>query len=415
MRPILFALGALGLLLGTSPAFAEPSSCGIRSAQDILDCVLTHHPDLAVSQAAVERDIELAAVARQRPNPELESKILAGTSSAADDLETETRLLHTVELGGKRKARLREAKAFGEIAVADRQKTREEVALATVLALHRLRQIRTERAYLRESLESFGRILGQLKTRPLLSPEQSVSQSVFEMAAEEYRLKETTLLAEENGLKSSLELATGLPFESLQRHLPAAKTSWPKIGGDGGPAAGAGDLQKAKAETDRASAGLEAAKSLSWPDLKIGPTVQTANPSGAGRTGTSVGGTISLPIPLLSVNGGGRRFAAAEKARAELNLRATNERLAKERQKQVERYRSAVKIFSQFRSRSALGAKHKAVDDLFERGLAPSALVLESHRQMIEIIRSLDEQELAALDALWRIAILDGKLTEAKL
>lgn len=330
-----------------------------------------------------------------------------------NDLETESRFLNTVELGGKRKVRIRQATAIGEVSTADRQKTLEDVALTTVLTLHRLRQIRTELAYLRESIAAFNRILDPLKTRPLLSPEQSVSQSVFEMAREEYRLKETSLLTEEDQLKTSLELSTGLSYPTMGRYLPSAKSSWPKIAS--ADLVGGGEFQKAQAEAGLAAAGLHAAKSQSWPDLKIGPTVQTANPSGAGRTGTEVGGTISLPLPLLNLNRGGRQFAAAEKVRADLNLEVTRERLSKERRKQAERYWNAVKILSQSSSRSGLATRHKAVDDLFERGLAPSALVLESHRQMITIIQSLDEQEIAALDALWRLYILDGKLTEAKL
>jgi outer membrane protein TolC len=223
------------------------------------------------------------------------------------------------------------------------------------------------------------------------------------------------LLTEEEGLKNDLELATGLSYGAMQRYLPPAKSSWPKINQEDDPTVRSGELQRAQAEAKLATAGLSAAKSQSWPDLKIGPTVETANPSGAGRTGTTVGGTISLPLPLLNLNRGGRQFAAAEKARSDLNLQVTRERLAQERRKQVERYRNASKILSQSRARSELGARHKAVDDLFERGLAPSALVIECHRQMIEIVRSLHEQELAALDAFWRITILDGKVTEARL
>lgn len=396
-------------------ALAESSPCEVRTTQDILDCALKNHPDVAVSQAALERDLALKSVAKQRPNPELEHKIVSGTSSAANDLETESSLLHTMELGGKRKARVSQATAIGQVSSADRRKTLEEVALTTVLTLNRLRQIREELVYLRESLVTFKRILGQLKTRPLLSPEQSVSQTVFAMAREQYLLKETALLTEQEQLKTSLEFSTGLSFTTMQRHLPSAKSSWPTITQADDATADSGEWQKARAEMGLASAELVAAKSQSWPDLKIGPTVQTANPSGAGRTGTSVGGTISLPLPLLNLNRGGRRFAAAEKARAEVNLRVTGERLAAERHKQAERYQNGVKILSQTHSSSQLSTKHKMVDDLFERGLAPSTLVIECHRQMIEIIQSVHEQELASLDSLWRLYIIDGRVLEEKI
>lgn len=195
---------------------AGSNPCEVRATQDILDCTLKNHPDVAVSQATLERDLALTSVAKQWPNPELESKIVSGTSSAANDLETESRLLHTVELGGKRKTRISQATAVGQVSGADRRKTLEEVALTTVLTLNRLRQIQTELVTLRESLATFNRILGQLKTRPLLSPEQSVSQTVFAMAREQYRLKETALVEIFGFLP--MMLSTGLGAE-VQRPL----------------------------------------------------------------------------------------------------------------------------------------------------------------------------------------------------
>ncbi len=399
-------------------AGAEP--CVIRSSQDILECALERHPDVALSQASLDRDLQLISVAKQRPNPELQTKIVTGVSDGVADnkLETESSLLHTLELGGKRRARVSQAKAVSQVATAERQKTFEDVALTTVLALHRLRQIRAESGYLRESIETFARLLSPLKARPQLSPEQSVSRSVFEMAQEEYRLKETLLRTEEENLKTSLELATGLPYAAMRNYLPRARVAWPKINVSrewDSVAANSGVLQKAEAEAKVASAQLAAARSQTWPDLKIGPSVDTVTPSGGGRTGTSVGGTISLPLPLLSLNQGGRRFAAAEQVRASLQLQNTRENLATERRLQAARYQNAVKILSQTRSRSNWGARHKAIDDLFERGLAPGALVLEGHRQMIEILRVLNEQEIAALDALWRLYIIDGRVLNEKI
>lgn len=412
MRPIWL----LAWLLLWSPLAGAESPCTVRSAQDILRCTLENHPEIAVSQAALDRDLKLPLIARQRPNPELETKIVGGKDSGSGVLDTETSLFHTIELGGKRRARISQASASGEVTAADHQKTLEEVTVTTVLTLYRLGQIQSELAYLHESMATFQRIVGQLKSRPLLTPEQSVSNSVFELALEDYKLKEKSLLEEELDLKTSLEIATGLPYSRMKSYLPEDKKSWPKVSETHLEEASTvvnANLQKVTAESKLAQANLSLAKSQSWPDLKIGPTVETGTLGGGNNT--LVGGSLALPLPLLNHNGGGRQFAAAEKARADLNLRVTRERLDAEREKQKAKYETAVKVVSQARSHAEVTARHRGIDDLFDRGLVPSSLVIESHRQMVELTQTLHEQELAALEALWKIYVIDGKTLDAKL
>ncbi len=250
MKIALLVYTSVALLFWSVPGVAEPASCAIRSVQDILDCALSRHPDVAISRAAWDRDLKLKDLARQRPNPEITSKIVAGRETGDGILDTETSLLHTLELGGKRRSRLRRAEAAGDVAAAGHQGTLEDVALTTVLTLRRLGQIRTELAYLRESASTFQSILQQLKSRPVLAPEQSVSKTVFRMAKEEYRLKERSLLEEETALQKSLELATGLPFAVMKFHLPAMKRVWPKI------------LETTEAETNSAMRRASAEKKL---------------------------------------------------------------------------------------------------------------------------------------------------------
>lgn len=405
------------VFLGSLSAFADTGVCEIKTPQDILECAVRNHPDLGVSQAALDRDLLLPKTARQRPNPELESKIVGGSDSGSGVIETESSLLATLEIGGKRKARIRQAKATGEVTEAGHRKTLEEVVLSTVLSLRRLAQIQSELGYVRESLTTFGSILDQFRTRPTLAPELSVSQAVFEMAREEYRLKERVLIEEENQLKTALEFATGIAYPEIKRHLPQAKRSWPKVPPKDDPmesdVASNSDLKRALAERKLAEANLNLARSQSWPDLKIGPTIETRRLGGGNDT--LFGGSIALPLPLLNLNRGGRQFAAADKARADLNLRVTSQKVSRERELQRVRYETAVKALARSKSQGEMAGKHRDIETFFGRGLVPSSLVIESHRQMVEVNRALHEQELTALDALWRIRILDGTFLEDKI
>jgi outer membrane protein TolC len=405
-----FFLCALVLL--PALALADSAVCELKTAQDILDCALRHHPEVAQSEAARARDEALVRVARQRPNPELESKIVSGDESGQNVLATETSLLYTLELGGKRRARIHQASAQGELAAASLTESQELVALHTVRSLHRLRQIRSELSYLQESLTTFDRIVRQFRSRPVLPPEQAVSLSVFDLAKDEYSLRKKSLVEEETELKTFLEIATGSPYSEMKGILPWPKRSWPKILGTGETNASSSEVKKAVADLKKAEAGLSLAKSNAWPDFKLGPTVETGT---LGRNdSTAFGGTISMPIPLLNLNRGEKAYAALERVRASAHLEQTHRKTSLERTKQLERYRSAVKGVSQIRL-GDLNKSHHEVEEFFGRGLVPSSLVIESHRQFFEITKILHEQELTALDALWRLYIIDGRVLEEKL
>jgi len=64
---------------------------------------------------------------------------------------------------------------------------------------------------------------------------------------------------------------------------------------------------------------------------------------------------------------------------------------------------------------SGLAAEHQNIEDFFEKGLVTSTLVIETHRQLYDITRTRNEQELTGVDALWRLYILDGTFMEGKI
>ena len=56
--------------------------------------------------------------------------------------------------------------------------------------------------------------------------------------------------------------------------------------------------------------------------------------------------------------------------------------------------------------------KHKNMESLFERGLIQSSLIIEAHRQMADFTESVNEQELRAVEALWSIYALEGRIPQ---
>lgn len=402
-----FTVGWTGNSLGDD-------ECTINERQDILNCALKNHPDIIGLNYEGLRDRKLVDIAKQRPNPEVESRLLGGKSADDTSFNTETTLLTTWELGGKRKARINQATALGQKPIVNIRETKESVALQTILALYRLRQIRTELAQLDEAIATFNRIQKAFKARPKLAPEQEVSLASFDLAREDYKLQKTSLIQEQSNLKYFLELATGVSFSAMQKYLPPFKAKWPHpetnadvANLDNATIAGA-KLDQTIAQTE-----INVARSKAWPDLKIGPTLDTESLTSSTKVIGGVG--FSIPLPILNRNKGEKAFAEADKLRADNNFELTVRKTSIERQTQLQRYSAAVRALKQSPPIGQLSGKHENIENLYEKGLVPSTLVIEAHRQLIDIVKTRNEQELTGIDALWRIYILDGSLMEARL
>ena len=293
----------------------------------------------------------------------------------------------------------------------------EQASLETVLTLYRLRQIREEKSILNETSHTFRRLVGQIKGRTLRSPEQEVSLSVFELALRETDLKTAALLQEEERFKNWLQWATGVDFNHIKNYLPGTKKGWPEAAhSKEEETLDHSQIRVARAELERAQAGRWAASAQAWPNLRIGPTFETERTvSGGEDNRLFYGGQLSFDLPVLSLKRGEKRFAALEAKRAEGNFISTRRKTAVERYTQVERYRMAVKSLRATPTRGALDQIHRDIDRQVDRGFVQAGLVIEAHRQVFDTATGRNEQELAAIDALWRIAIIDGRLGEEKI
>lgn len=401
-------------VIGQARFALADDACLITERQDIVNCALENHPDIIGLKYEGFRDRKLVDIAKQRPNPEVESRLLGGKSADDTSFNTETTLLTTWELGEKRKARINQATALGQKPIVNIRETKESIVLQTVLALYRLRQIRTELAQLDEAIATFNKIQKTFKARPKLAPEQEVSLASFDLAREDYKLQKTILIQEQSNLKYFLELATGVSFTAMQKYLPPFKAQWPKVPTDADVAnLDNATIAEAKLDQTIAQTDINVARSKAWPDLKIGPTLDTESLTSSTKVIGGVG--FSIPLPILNRNKGEKAFAEAEKLRADNNFELTVRKTSIERKTQLQRYSAAVRALKQSPSVGQLSGKHENIESLFEKGLVPSTLVIEAHRQLNDIVKTRNEQELTGIDALWRIYILDGRLAEVKL
>lgn len=394
-----------------SAAMAAVERCAMQTTQDVLSCALKRHPEVARAEAALRAAAAAESAARQIPNPDFSAESASFSDAAQPALKLEAAYLHPFEIGGKRSGRVRQARAGKRLAEANLRIAREEALLQTLLSLHRLRQLRVEEKATEESRKTFAQIVESYRSRLQRNPEQETSFHVFRMARSDYDLRAAALRQEKERLKAGLELATQAAFDDILTALPAETRDWPVVRKDVSAAGGAHQQALALVGLSQAERGL--AQSQAWPDVRVGPRVEVE--SGRGQEATGVGASLALPLPLYQRNQGGRSAAKARVEESQIHLQQTERELNSQRAAWTAAYEEAVRAYRQAPSAEEIEKNHETVERLFQRGVVPAPLVIEAHRQMVDLTKARHEQELRALEALWTIRVIEGRALEESL
>lgn len=396
-------------------AFADERAChAFSTPYDVVLCAQKNHPDIQRAESRIANLDAYVQLARQRPNPEVDAESTFRSDEDEPNTEIEAAYLHTFELGGKRGRRIEQAKLQQDLLRAQVQRIGEEVILKTILNLYRLRQLEAELATVEESLGVFGKIVRQYKSRRRLAPEQEVSFSVFSLAEGDYQIKRSLLLQEQQALKGFFDLALGADVQLTQLSLPARQTNWPKVDLQPKSSNQIGSIRKeAQAVAALSEAGYKIARSEVYPNLAAGPRM--ALESGNGQNSQGFGVELSLGLPIYHRNKGLVALAQNELNEAQISLKQTERELETQRRILVSAYKMSIDSLSKLPDYSEMQKKHHSVESLFDRGVVSASLVIEAHRQMTEFITDQNEQELKAIEALWTLYALDGRILEEKL
>jgi cobalt-zinc-cadmium efflux system outer membrane protein len=386
----------------------------LLTPDDVVGCALSYHPEAQRAKLANLQAEKLKDIASQRPNPELGGKSVFGNSLGDYVVSHEINLAVPLELGGKRGSRIERALAEQDSVAANAQRSREEVLVDTIRHLYRLRQIQAELDTINEALSTFAKIQRQFLSRPRRTPEQEVSLSVFGLAEGDYKLRKAALETENATIKRSLELAVGREFQPSSGLLPPKQTNWPKLQADLAPTSFTGSsIKSAKAGLKLAEAELSVAQSLSWPTLRVGPSIQSQTQGPF--TYQAYGLNLSFELPIFQFNGGGRAYAERGLEFAEKSLSIREKEIFTQRGILLQKYANSVKAIQNTLSGTEVERKHQSAEALFLRGIIPSSLVIEAHRQIVEFTKSQNEQELSAIEAMWGVYILEGRAFGEKL
>lgn len=397
----------------SSVAWAESDACGnVNNYQQIIACAESRSPEVVRAEASLKHKKASSEAAVQLLNPELNFETVTGSVNSETKSETDISLAFPIELGGKRSARKDVASGETARAEAELYLAKASVRKKTILKLLRLRQFYAEQALMEESLETFTKLVKQYEARPLRSPEQDVSLTVYKIAKGEYAFKRVQYDEESADLESYFRINVGLDLTTIRKSLSSSGSTWPKLNF-------AEDLAKSpilallEADVAVAKAELSKAQGDSWPTLNIGPSAKFAK---EGRQSyEQFGVNLSMPLPVLSLNGGNRAAAGASLQSAEVRKGLALQELQAEKEKLQKLYQSSVLALEQNPNGSTFDKSHKSMESHFVKGVVPSSLVIEAHRSLVEFERTRNERESKAVEAYLDLQIIDGQPVEWKL
>lgn len=398
------SLLVLGVLF-INEAYAQTiPACNATSAKEIIKCSVINDPEASRAKLTSESFETLPAKFNQLSNPEIDIDSLHGSGKS----ETELSITQSFDIGGKKSATAKVAQAQKEEAFIDYNLVKLNVLSNSYLKLQRLRQIEVEKSTLSEISQAINKSLVQLRNRSALSPEQQVSQSVYKMALSDLRIKETELFEEEQIIEQYFSISTGQSLAKLKSVLPDLPI-FPDVS-DQIEVTNSPVVLKAMSFSKTASFELEEAQSEPWPALKIGPVFKREKEGD--EVENSFGVKLTMDLPIFNLNSASKAHATSNLIRWQKIVQKTHQEESSQRLSVVKVYRKSIETLKQIPTLQELQKIHQISDNLEKRGLISSALLIESLRQRMEIIRGRHALELKAVESLLSVYKIDGKNLE---
>lgn len=404
-----FCVMLVSALFVATQARAEVQS--VSSVDDFLKRVEDMAPELQLGRSEISVNEKLVDRAGQFLNPDVTFGSWRGNANNLDWKQTDISVLQPIELGGKRSGRIEYARAQAELARGGLSKSRNDVRASALLTLHRLRQLLYEKTLIEEAQVAFDKLIKSFKRRPQLSPEQSTSLFLFQMAKRDYDLQHTEALNELQTLNTEVRRISGLEVAQVVPILPKKVEAWPQINNTG--ELRSPELQIAKARVELSKSELNLAKSESWPTPSIGPSYTDQNQFG--EQAKVWGVVVSTKLPLLSTNQGGRAAARETVNLNERGLQFATNKLELDRANLLASYNTSIGTLKATNVDDTIHKKHEQIESYFLRGLVNSALVIEAHRQILDSQRTYNSSELNTLDKYYRIRIIEGTFLEGSI
>ncbi|MFZ3230227.1 MAG: TolC family protein [Pseudobdellovibrio sp.] len=401
----------LMVLIFSQQVFADSAAknCNPQNYNDLVRCAIEQSSEISISNQQLKAAAGLEDATTQWANPDLD---VESVQKGSEKSETSASIVFSLDLNGKRSARAAEARAEYKKAQTVNTVSVSQTKLDLILRLYRLSHIKTEIKIEQEAVETFNKIVGQFQKKPALSPEQEVSLSIFRMAMSDHELNLAALASEDEKLIQELVTSTGLSKELFNKNLPAKKSTWPQLASQNKEAQSP-QMLIAQSELESAKSFKEKTDAEVWSDVKIGPVIKQVKDSSSSEN--YVGVALSVPLPLFNLNGAGKKYSQQKLVEAEMNYSLTSKKIPALRAQLAKKYENIVSSLKKTISTKSLEDKHNQMERLFFKGLVSSPLVIEAHRQLIELEQKRNAFELSAIETLGLLQIIDNNFTEVSL
>lgn len=380
---------------------ASAQTCEWDSWQDLGKAVIENAPEIKILKEEGNYRNSLVESAALKPPSVLNGQYtVGGMPWKSSNLEAS--YLWTLESQDKRQARLDAARAEADIVPHEIENRRAALLLHLALLQQNFRRIEARRDVLLETQATYLKIIQQYKQRPSLGPEQEASLAVFTIAKRENDLKIETLDVEKSRLTYQLGSITGCSSPQLPR-TPTPTTRL-KVDENNAPSSEIRLLEARAKSLDRS---LQAEIKSFQTDVSVGPMLIAGRDDDDNKL--EFGVAFSLPLAADRVTTLTTSKSAEFRARrAEIDLRIARKRI--ERDAWMDQYRRSEKAMKGGLSKDELSRTHRKLEALFQGERVSAALVIESHRQLLEHITSFSELESKAIEAIWNIRYLDGTI-----
>ena len=295
---------------------------------------------------------------------------------------------------------------------------RQDAALETIELFFRLRQSFENTRMLSEARDSFGVALNRLARSAVLTPARRAELLTVRLALRAGEQRLALLEAERFQIEQRLELIFGSGLESqrvLGALVPRDRT-WPEEAPD---ELRAPELEVSRLEAAAAAAHARLEESQVWPVLRIGPRVGYETSSESDLLGNrsrrgefDFGVAFRVDLPLYNQNEAAIESAHEMSRASSIAHETLSDRITAEARRLHRSYNAYRVQLSRSTRPEEVVRDGQLIAGYLTRGIIPPGTLVEYYRTQLDYVRDYQELEIAALQSLWRLRALSGRILD---
>ena len=400
---------AFTLICALAPfSSAQAEFCEITSENEILQKIKESHPELRIKNSqlqVLEAGIDQAS---QVPNPQVNFTTNHGDRNGFGSSETTGSLQYVFEMGRKQSSRIGVAESQQKLGEIKLNNNSDHILIDATLKIARHSQVSTMLSLYKESLDVFKKMRSSLRKNKQLSPEQQVQEDIVDMEVSKHRIRISKLHSEFAYLNRLLQFYSG---QDCKISIKDDGLNFPKPKSINVDAAKTPAFRELEWESKLTGQKLSLAKSDSYPDIKIGPSMQLER--GMGQDVDRFGVSLTMELPILNRNQGGRALARKRQSLAEARVKFNRTENDIEIQALLETYKTAFETLNLVPRKAELLKKHHRIEKFFLRGLISISTMVDGHDELLNLMEERDKHELLALETFLKINQARNELDSA--